>query len=530
MSSVTDLIAAQKYKYGEPSGARVDREPIKMLQQSQANLRRGELQEGKQALQSKQLELKAQQFAQDSAIKQAALASTMADLQQKQYKQEVVGSILKKSGLLPMNDNEKLSSRKGYLDAIGSGGDNSKFMTDAGKIGDLTLKKTGAEKDEGGRLQNKYKISMDAYKPNQPVDQNQVQGLAQSMAENEMGDSVAELDVNKYLTEAQKVLSPSGDGFGGLNSAEATVLSEYLGLPASVFDKSAEVETALYSELKKVDLTKMTDKERVASSKRLKQQFPRHVKTIEDFHDTTGADIRGATKLETEKRQQEKQAQKEIENLGLSDVNEKDLDRLSPVARAYIEKRAETTIEDGEKIYNIESLGIFKEKEKAKREVERKFKAQAQIDNVSVIESDVSSLFEVYDSIPKNLLGPIQGRIGGTFEKLAQNEPSIAAYEDLKQTILSNVSRQIGGEKGVLTDKDVERIAGFFPKISDSDSVAKQKLAFVKDFIARRITEFRGRIEKDVEFKNALSNIDNLEQEEKFSSYSDEELDRIANE
>ena len=198
MSSVTDLIAAQKYKYGEPSGARVDREPIKMLQQSQANLRRGELQEGKQALQSKQLELKAQQ-----------LGLAEEKLNKERYRQEMAEAYLKDNGYIDKTEEEKYAQRGGSIDAIAIESEYGGLKTDLGKINNLSNKYNGYEVDVGKLLEVQLGIPMKPKKEDTPKDRKRVRGLATDMAERELATSdydVTEPDIQKYMTAAYNSL------------------------------------------------------------------------------------------------------------------------------------------------------------------------------------------------------------------------------------------------------------------------------------------------------------------------------------
>lgn len=127
----------------------------------------------------------------------------------------------------------------------------------------------------------------------------------------------------------------------------------------------------------------------------------------------------------------------------------------------------------------IEAQGL----EKAKTEAKNAEKVRG----MEAIESDLESLLGLYNKIPENLKGPIEGRLLGTPAKALGINKELNTYEDSRGLVLANISREFGGEKGVLTDRDIKRIEDAFPNKTDTKEIAEQKIAFIRDFVGRKI-------------------------------------------
>lgn len=127
----------------------------------------------------------------------------------------------------------------------------------------------------------------------------------------------------------------------------------------------------------------------------------------------------------------------------------------------------------------IEAQGL----EMAKTEAKNAEKAKG----MQAIEGDLNSVLKLYNEIPGGLKGPIEGRTLGTLAKLTGFNASLNTYEDARGLVLANISREFGGEKGVLTDRDIKRIEDAFPKREDTNEIATKKIEFIRDFVKRKI-------------------------------------------
>jgi len=127
--------------------------------------------------------------------------------------------------------------------------------------------------------------------------------------------------------------------------------------------------------------------------------------------------------------------------------------------------------------------------EETKLRVRAKVKAEHTLATIGSIKQDVDAVLDKFQSIPTSIRGPIAGRTLGIAAREIKGDPNVVAYEDFKQFILANISRQLGGERGVLTDKDVERIQKALPNLTDTNESAKQKIELMMQFIDRRVKE-----------------------------------------
>lgn len=73
------------------------------------------------------------------------------------------------------------------------------------------------------------------------------------------------------------------------------------------------------------------------------------------------------------------------------------------------------------------------------------------------------------------LQGAVKG-VGG----ITRLSPTASAYQDKKASFTGVISRNLGGEKGVLTDRDVDRVVRALPSLRDTKAIKDFKLASVQ--------------------------------------------------
>ena len=102
------------------------------------------------------------------------------------------------------------------------------------------------------------------------------------------------------------------------------------------------------------------------------------------------------------------------------------------------------------------------------------------------------------DSLATNQINIPAGFVGGGAEKVKAftkgftQEGGLSAgrvgeFDSLKSLMMSNIARNLGGERGVLTDQDLKRIEAGFPQITDSEIEREKKIGNLKNFIERRV-------------------------------------------
>lgn len=111
---------------------------------------------------------------------------------------------------------------------------------------------------------------------------------------------------------------------------------------------------------------------------------------------------------------------------------------------------------------------------------------------LNIVMNDVAQVSRLFDEITPNLKGPIEGRTKGPIQGFLGNT-GVRVYDDMKKAFIGNISRSILLEKGVLTDKDVERAAGLLPKLEDTDEIKTKKINEINNLLQTRYNEFKRR-------------------------------------
>lgn len=164
--------------------------------------------------------------------------------------------------------------------------------------------------------------------------------------------------------------------------------------------------------------------------------------------------------------------------------SQKALDRVTTLAEFIQEQRQAT-----KPVTETKEFELFQAKEAEKKRLARKEKESEFTKNVKTISGDISDLFSTFTEIPLNVRGPLAGRTLGQLERITQDVPQVADYLDSREFFMSNIARSLGGERGVLTDRDIRRVQQFFPQIHDTEEVANRKMNRMKRFISNRIRQ-----------------------------------------
>ena len=117
-------------------------------------------------------------------------------------------------------------------------------------------------------------------------------------------------------------------------------------------------------------------------------------------------------------------------------------------------------------------------------------KAETTINSVNAIVGDVGDMFGMFDSIPDAMKGNvIAGGTLGQAGKLTQADTK--AYYDTRQLTLANIAKKLGGEVGVLTDKDISRIERALPDVIDTPEAVEMKKKFIYNYMDRRVKAYQ---------------------------------------
>src|SRR3990167_5601908 len=129
-------------------------------------------------------------------------------------------------------------------------------------------------------------------------------------------------------------------------------------------------------------------------------------------------------------------------------------------------------------------------------DVKQRATAKTLLADTQLILEDIDTLFTYLDEVPA-------GRVAGSMveaEKIWGTDSPAALglrnYESEKDLFLAKIAKTLGGEVGVLTDRDIARIAAAFPKFWMTAKERTDRIAQVKLYIQRRVDSFTKRAQK----------------------------------
>lgn len=115
-------------------------------------------------------------------------------------------------------------------------------------------------------------------------------------------------------------------------------------------------------------------------------------------------------------------------------------------------------------------------------------KAEVSLQQTGNIAGNLSDVLGFFNKIPQEYRGPsFGGTVQAPIGTLLKTEPNLVAFEDSKRFFLANISRQFGGERGVLTDADVARVEKLLPTTRDTEESAKAKTGMIYNIVDREV-------------------------------------------
>ena len=137
----------------------------------------------------------------------------------------------------------------------------------------------------------------------------------------------------------------------------------------------------------------------------------------------------------------------------------------------------------------IDPLSKIAAETRVREQTKDQIDAENSLKGVGNIVGDVQNTFSLFNQISDDNIGPVAGRTLGQLSKFFKTDKALVGYESFKEFITSNIARQLGGERGVLTDRDVKRVVDLMPSLSDTIETASEKMKNVWGFIDRRVRE-----------------------------------------
>jgi len=81
------------------------------------------------------------------------------------------------------------------------------------------------------------------------------------------------------------------------------------------------------------------------------------------------------------------------------------------------------------------------------------------------------------------LKGKYKSVLGKVASSLVGYDPEYAQYEALREALIAQIARIISGEKGVLTDRDIDRAKKMLPSLGETEAQARAKFKQLEDLV-----------------------------------------------
>lgn len=111
-------------------------------------------------------------------------------------------------------------------------------------------------------------------------------------------------------------------------------------------------------------------------------------------------------------------------------------------------------------------------------------KKNANIGNLQAVNSQLKRFEESFKNMPNKFESNTIGRLRAATGFQTENE---ANFNSQRQLLFNKIARDLGGEKGVLSDQDIKRIEGALPSYTDSTAQKQAKMQAIYDLLNDRL-------------------------------------------
>lgn len=150
---------------------------------------------------------------------------------------------------------------------------------------------------------------------------------------------------------------------------------------------------------------------------------------------------------------------------------------------------------------------VFKKSTKKQTQEEKaKLQREQQIASVQAVDQQLDEFEALFDSLPQNKLSAYTG---GFWRDITGTLTPEEAEFNAKRTLLFNkIARDLGGEKGVLSDQDIKRIERALPTMYDTPQQRASKMAAIRGLVQIRLNQLNnGMPTEEVEATNPTLNV-----------------------
>lgn len=120
-------------------------------------------------------------------------------------------------------------------------------------------------------------------------------------------------------------------------------------------------------------------------------------------------------------------------------------------------------------------------------------KENKNIVNLNAVNAQLKRFEDSFKNMPGKLESNTLGRLRSATGFQTENE---ANFNSQRQLLFNKIARDLGGEKGVLSDQDIKRIEGALPSYTDSYTQKQAKMQAIYDLLDDRLSAEGGSLEK----------------------------------
>ena len=157
---------------------------------------------------------------------------------------------------------------------------------------------------------------------------------------------------------------------------------------------------------------------------------------------------------------------------------------------------------------NLERLKIENEKNKGQA---------GALGNLQAVNQQLQRFEESFATMPNKFESNTLGRLRNATGFQTKEE---ANFNSQRQLLFNKIARDLGGEKGVLSDQDIKRIEGALPSYTDSMVQKQAKMQAIYDLLNDRLAVEGGSLDNTQTTTNADAIVNKLKQ----NGYSDAEI------
>lgn len=134
-------------------------------------------------------------------------------------------------------------------------------------------------------------------------------------------------------------------------------------------------------------------------------------------------------------------------------------------------------------------LDIQEQRYKNANKLQNQYKEQAA--SLFAIEEQLNNYAQMFEKMPGKAY---TYTVGKAQEKLGLQDPQRSEFDSRSSLLFNKIARDLGGEKGVLSDQDIARVKESMPKYTDSLEQKKAKMKAIYDLlnIAKQKISFQG--------------------------------------